>query len=230
MVRACRSEREYARLRDCSTVPTPPSVAGVGHGSEPRWLTHLTGSTRAVSSVSRTRTVVTVAPCASRGPCCGRSARSGGSAAGTSAMPDVLNRAAAAQSEQSTATARAAQIWRIRSSANRPSRSTRIAIETLSTESRLTTERSGTGSSPGSRRTSLGQVPDGGRAGGDQCATVAWDDGVARQDDDGSTADLGHLAPPHLPARGQVGHEAATARRNEARSPHWSGSSSGCAS
>ena len=34
--------------------------------------------------------------------------------------------------------------------------STRIAIETLSIESRLTAERSGTGSSPGSRRTSLG--------------------------------------------------------------------------
>ncbi len=45
----------------------------------------------------------------------------------------------------------------MRASATRPRRSTRIAIETLSIESRLTAERSGTGSSPGSRRTSLGR-------------------------------------------------------------------------
>lgn len=62
-----------------------------------------------------------------------------------------------AYSEQSTATARAAQISRILTSATRPSRSTRIAIETLSTESRLIADRSGIGSSPGSRRTSLGR-------------------------------------------------------------------------
>ena len=61
------------------------------------------------------------------------------------------------QPEQATATARAAQISRIRASATRPRRSTRIAIETLSIESRLTAERSGTGSFPGSRRTSLGR-------------------------------------------------------------------------
>jgi hypothetical protein len=57
---------------------------------------------------------------------------------------------------QSTATASAAQISCMRSSASRPSRSTRTASETLSTESRLTAERRGTGSSPGARITSLG--------------------------------------------------------------------------
>ena len=60
-----------------------------------------------------------------------------------------------AYSEQSTATARAAQISRILTSATCPRRSTRIAIETLSTASRLIADRSGIGSSPGSRRTSL---------------------------------------------------------------------------
>jgi hypothetical protein len=58
-------------------------------------------------------------------------------------------------SEQSTATASAAQICRIRLSANRPRRSMRTAIDTLSTESRLTAERCGMGSSTGSRTTSL---------------------------------------------------------------------------
>lgn len=59
---------------------------------------------------------------------------------------------------QSTATANAAQISRIRASASRPSRSTSTPRETLSTESRLTAERLGTGSSPGSRTTSLGRA------------------------------------------------------------------------
>ncbi len=68
-----------------------------------------------------------------------------------------FRREIAPQPEQATAIARAAQISRIRSSATRPKRSTRIAIETLSIESRLTAERSGTGSSPGSRSTSLGR-------------------------------------------------------------------------
>lgn len=50
---------------------------------------------------------------------------------------------------------RAEQIWRIRGPESLPSRSIRTAIETLSIESRLTVERLGTGSSPGSRPTSL---------------------------------------------------------------------------
>jgi hypothetical protein len=44
---------------------------------------------------------------------------------------------------------------RIRVSASRPSRLTNTATETLSTESRFTTERRGIGSEPGSRTTSL---------------------------------------------------------------------------
>ena len=59
------------------------------------------------------------------------------------------------QPEQSTATSRAAQMARIRVSASRPSRLTNTAIETLSTESRFTAERRGTGSVSGSRTTSL---------------------------------------------------------------------------
>jgi len=56
---------------------------------------------------------------------------------------------------QATATARAVQTARIRSSASRPSRSTSTATETLSTESKLTADRRGTGSDSGSRTTSL---------------------------------------------------------------------------
>ena len=74
------------------------------------------------------------------------------------------------------------------------------------------------------------EASDGGRARRDQCPTVTRDHDITRQDDDRPAADLGRLAPPHLPACGQVGHEAATARRKDARSPHWSGSSSGCTS
>jgi hypothetical protein len=59
------------------------------------------------------------------------------------------------QPEQSTATARAAQISRMRVSRTRPSLLTRIVSETLSTESRFTADRRGTGSSPGSSTTSL---------------------------------------------------------------------------
>ena len=56
---------------------------------------------------------------------------------------------------QSTATARAEQMSRMRASLNRPSRSTSKPTDTDSTESRLTAHRFGTGSSPGSRTTSL---------------------------------------------------------------------------
>ena len=58
---------------------------------------------------------------------------------------------------QSTATSRAAHTSLIRSLLRAPSRSTSTAIETLSTESRLIAVRWGTGSRPGSRRTSLGR-------------------------------------------------------------------------
>ncbi len=65
-----------------------------------------------------------------------------------------LRRAVPDQDEQSTATERAAPICRIRTSPSRPRRSTRTATDTLSTESRFTAERRGTGSSLGSRTTS----------------------------------------------------------------------------
>jgi len=60
------------------------------------------------------------------------------------------------QPRQSTATSSASQISCMRSSLSRPKRSTSVPTETLSTESRLTTETSGIGSSGGSRRTSVG--------------------------------------------------------------------------
>lgn len=56
---------------------------------------------------------------------------------------------------QSTATARASQISLIRASLKRPIRSVSTPRETLSIESRLTAVRRRTGSSPGSRTTSL---------------------------------------------------------------------------
>ena len=61
------------------------------------------------------------------------------------------------QPGQSTATWRAPHISRMRAALSVPSRSTRTAIDTLSTESRFTAVRSGTGSSPGSKMTSLGK-------------------------------------------------------------------------
>jgi hypothetical protein len=67
----------------------------------------------------------------------------------------VTTRGATGQSEQSTATSRAAQMARIRMSASRPSLLTNTATETLSTESRFTAERRGIGSESGSRMTSL---------------------------------------------------------------------------
>ena len=50
--------------------------------------------------------------------------------------------------------------------------------------------------------------------------------------DNGPPADIGQLAPPHLSPRGKraPAHDAAAAFRNDARSPHASGSSSGCSS
>lgn len=66
-------------------------------------------------------------------------------------------RTAASRSQrQSTATERAAQTSRMRSSLSRPSRSTRTPIDTLSSASRLATQGRGTGSIPGSSITSLG--------------------------------------------------------------------------
>lgn len=59
---------------------------------------------------------------------------------------------------------------------------------------------------------------------------LSRDHRVAREDDDWSATDLGHLAPPHLATCWNGAHDDAAARRNDARSPHSSGSSSGCSS
>lgn len=59
------------------------------------------------------------------------------------------------QSWQSTATASARQISRMRKPLRRPNRSVRNPTDTHSTESRFTAERRGIGSSPGSTTTSL---------------------------------------------------------------------------
>ena len=131
--------------------------------------------------------------------------------------------------EQSTATARASQTWRIRASASRPNRETRTPSPTLSTESRFTADRRGTGSSPGSSTTSLTRA-DGRRARRDEGAPMSRDDDVPGQDHHRTPTDVLHLAPPQLTARRDARHDAATARRQEARSPHSSGSSNGCSS
>lgn len=61
--------------------------------------------------------------------------------------------------QRPTATSGAAQLARVRASARRPSRFTNAPTQTLSTKSRFTAERSGIGSEPGSRPTSLARPP-----------------------------------------------------------------------
>lgn len=75
-----------------------------------------------------------------------------------------------------------------------------------------------------------GQTSDSGGARGDKCTTKAGYRRVTRQDENRSATDLGHLAPPELTPLGERTQEAAAAARNEARSPHSSGSWSGCSS
>ena len=75
-----------------------------------------------------------------------------------------------------------------------------------------------------------GKPPDGRRAGSHECAAMPWDDHVAGQDNYRSATDLGHLTPPDFPPSREGSHDAAAALRNDARSPHSSGSSSGCSS
>lgn len=73
-----------------------------------------------------------------------------------------------------------------------------------------------------------GKASDNRRAGGDQDTAEPRYRGVAGQNDDRAPTDLGELAPPHFSSRWQRAHDAVAARRNDARSPHSSGSSSGC--
>lgn len=61
----------------------------------------------------------------------------------------------------------------------------------------------------------------------DECTPVTRDHCVAGKDNHRAAPDLGHLAPPDLAARRRRAHDRAAASRNDARSPHSSGSSSG---
>jgi len=100
-------------------------------------------------------------------------------------------------------TARATQTSRIRTSATRPGRSTRIAIETLSIEWRLTAESQWHRVVSGFEDDLAREASDGGRKRGDECAGMARDDCITGQDDDGSAADLRCLTRPHLPRAGR---------------------------
>lgn len=75
-----------------------------------------------------------------------------------------------------------------------------------------------------------GQSSDRGGAWRDEHAPKPWDCRVTGEDDDWSAPNFSYLAPPHLTSHGKRAHEAAAARRNDARSPHSSGSSAGCSS
>src|SRR5271155_2925644 len=112
---------------------------------------------------------------------------------------------------------------RIRVSASRPSRLTKTATETLSTESRFTTERRGDRGGTGFQNNLASESPDGRGARCDKYVSKPGDCRVTRQHNHWTSADLGHLAPPHLPACGKRTHEALAAGRHDARSPHSSG-------
>jgi len=75
-----------------------------------------------------------------------------------------------------------------------------------------------------------GESPDGRRAWRDEGTSKSRDRGITRQDNNRAAADLGQLAPPHLTASRQRTHDAPAARRHDAKSPHSSGSSTGCSS
>lgn len=68
-----------------------------------------------------------------------------------------------------------------------------------------------------------------GRTWGDQGASEALDCDVSRENDDWTSSDLGWLAPPQFASRREGCHVAAAPARNDARSPHSSGSSRGWA-
>ena len=75
-----------------------------------------------------------------------------------------------------------------------------------------------------------GQSPDGGGAGGDYSPLQPWNGDVSRHDDYRSAGNLLQFTPPDLTASGQILHDEPAASRNEARSPHSSGSSIGLVS
>lgn len=139
---------------------------------------------------------------------------------------DVTHRPASSDQRQSVATSSAAQISRIRDSLSRPMRSTSPATDTDSTESRLTTLRRGTGSSPGSSATSLARprtvVVHGAISARRSCGIAASRDSTTtgRRPIPGGSHHHTFTSPRN------VGHPV-TASRNDARSPHSSGSSIG---
>ncbi len=134
------------------------------------------------------------------------------------------------QPDRSTATERAAQISFIRVSRNRPNRLTRMATETLSTESRFTAERRGTGSLAGSSTISLSRpriVVVHGATSARRCRGIT----ASREGTTTGRRPISTISHHHTsPGGGERGHERATARRNDFRSPQASGSSSGCLS
>jgi len=75
-----------------------------------------------------------------------------------------------------------------------------------------------------------GQSANRGRAWGHQGPSQSRDGRVPREDDDGAPPDLRQFAPPHLTTCRERGHDRDAASRNEARSPHSSGSSTGWSS
>ncbi len=74
------------------------------------------------------------------------------------------------------------------------------------------------------------QIADRRRARSNEGSAKPWNGSITRQDDNWSTTDVWKLAPPHFPSGWKGRHDAAAESRNEARSPHSSGSSSGCCS
>lgn len=74
------------------------------------------------------------------------------------------------------------------------------------------------------------QAADRRGAGSDERSAVSRDHRVAGKNHHGATADVCYFAPPDFTASRLRRHERAAASRNDARSPHASGSSSGCSS
>jgi len=71
------------------------------------------------------------------------------------------------------------------------------------------------------------QQSDRSRAWCDQRSPKPRNSGIAREDNHRAPADCRQLAPPQFAATRGLAHDAEAARRNDARSPHASGSSSG---
>ena len=68
---------------------------------------------------------------------------------------------------------------------------------------------------------------DGGRTRGNDRSSQSWNGDIPGQHHDRSAGNIGQLAPPDLTPCGQGAHDNPAASRNEARSPHSSGSSIG---